>query len=197
MGVSKQRRCAEGFPDKTTLPKKLCPRLTHVEQRQPSSELPPFLWLVDTVAAHELSYLLSIMRVSAVTCDKIGHRFARFALNANPATRTVRSVAFRADRNPVGTFHATPKAPTAVRTNCESCVDRRVTARAFDEHRRHDKFGHLTASFCDTASHRSQQASQRQTVCQKETTLPKRRCPRCCEPKRDNGANEPANQTML
>ena len=40
-----------------------------------------------------------------------------------------------------------------------------------------------TEGFYDTASHRSQQASQHQTVYQKETMLPKRRCPRRCKPK--------------
>ena len=40
-----------------------------------------------------------------------------------------------------------------------------------------------TEGFYDTASRRSQQASQHQTVYQKETTLPKRRCPRRGKPK--------------
>ena len=55
----------------------------------------------------------------------------------------------------------------------------------------------LTGGFCDTASLRSQQASQHGTAYQKEITLPKRRCPRRCKPERDNGANDLANQTML
>ena len=46
-----------------------------------------------------------------------------------------------------------------------------------------------TEGFYDTASHRSQQASQHSIVYQKETTLPKRRCPRRCKPICDNGAN--------
>ena len=48
----------------------------------------------------------------------------------------------------------------------------------------------LTEGFYDTASHRSQQASQHQLVYQKEITLPKRRCPRRGKPTRDNGVNE-------
>ena len=47
-----------------------------------------------------------------------------------------------------------------------------------------------TEGFYDTASHRSQQASQHQTVYQKDTTLPKRRCPRRCKPMNYNGAIE-------
>ena len=43
--------------------------------------------------------------------------------------------------------------------------------------------GHTTEGFYDTASHRSQQTSQHQTVYQKEITLPKRRCPRRSKPK--------------
>ena len=41
----------------------------------------------------------------------------------------------------------------------------------------------LTEGFYDTASLRSQKASQHQIVYQKETTLPKRRCPRRRKPK--------------
>ena len=40
------------------------------------------------------------------------------------------------------------------------------------------RFVPTTEGFYDTASLRSQQASQHQTVYQKENTLPKRRCPR-------------------
>ena len=47
-----------------------------------------------------------------------------------------------------------------------------------------------TEGFYDTASLRSQQTSQLQSVYQKEITLPKRRCPRRGKPKRDNEANE-------
>ena len=50
--------------------------------------------------------------------------------------------------------------------------------------------GRTTEGFYDTASHRSQQASQHQSVYQKEKTLPKRRCPRRGKPERDNGANQ-------
>ena len=48
--------------------------------------------------------------------------------------------------------------------------------------------GPTTEGFYDTASHRSQQVSQHPTVYQKETALPKRRCPRRGKPKRHNGA---------
>ena len=47
-----------------------------------------------------------------------------------------------------------------------------------------ERFVPTTERFYDTASHRSQQASQHQPVYQKETTLPKRRCPRRGKPKR-------------
>ena len=53
-----------------------------------------------------------------------------------------------------------------------------------------DSLGPLTEGFYDTASLRSQEMSQHGTVYQKEITLPKRRCPRRCKPKRANGANE-------
>ena len=46
------------------------------------------------------------------------------------------------------------------------------------------RFVPTTEGFYDTASHRSQQVSQHQAVYQKETTLPKRRCPRRGKPKR-------------
>ena len=54
-----------------------------------------------------------------------------------------------------------------------------------------------TEGFYDTASHRSQQASQHKTVYQKETTLPKRRCPRRDKPNRIIEASDVANQTTL
>ena len=60
-----------------------------------------------------------------------------------------------------------------------------------------DDLRHITEGFYDTASLRSQQASQHRPVYQKEITLPKRRCPRCCQPSRDNGANDSANPRML
>ena len=50
--------------------------------------------------------------------------------------------------------------------------------------------GRTTEGIYDTASLRSQKASQHKTVYQEEATLPKRRCPRRCKPARDNGANE-------
>ena len=57
--------------------------------------------------------------------------------------------------------------------------------------------GRVTEGFYDTASHRSQQASQHQTAYQKESTLPKRRCPRRGKPKRVNEAIDMANQTTF
>ena len=57
--------------------------------------------------------------------------------------------------------------------------------------------GRTTEGFYDTASHRSQQASQHQSVYQKETTLPKRRCPRCGQPKHTIEVNSMANQMTL
>ena len=55
----------------------------------------------------------------------------------------------------------------------------------------------LTEGFYDTASHRSQQVSQHPTVYQKETALPKRRCPRRGKPKYVTEAVGLANQRML
>ncbi len=48
-----------------------------------------------------------------------------------------------------------------------------------------------------TASHRSQQMSQQQTVYQKGTTSPKRRCPRHCKPKCVIEVNDFANPMFL
>ena len=55
-------------------------------------------------------------------------------------------------------------------------------------HRSSDYLWHITEGFYDTASLRSQKSSQYRRVYQKETTLPKRRCPRRRKPTRDNGA---------
>ena len=52
------------------------------------------------------------------------------------------------------------------------------------------RFVRTTEGFYDTASLRSQLASQHQTVYQKESRLPKRRCPRRGKPARHNGANK-------
>ena len=55
----------------------------------------------------------------------------------------------------------------------------------------------LTEGFYDTASHRSQQASQLPTVYKKETTLPKRRNPRRGKTNHGTKAADAVNQTML
>ena len=54
-----------------------------------------------------------------------------------------------------------------------------------------------TEGFYDTASHRSQQTWQHQTVYQKDTTLLERRCPRHGKPKHVTEADDMANRTML
>ena len=59
------------------------------------------------------------------------------------------------------------------------------------------RFVPTTEGFYDTASLRSQQVSQHPTVYQKETALPKRRCPRRGKPKYVTEAAELANHTML
>ena len=59
------------------------------------------------------------------------------------------------------------------------------------------RFVPTTEGFYDTASHRSQQVSQHQSVYQKETALPKRRCPRRYKPKCITETIDMASQTSL
>ena len=57
--------------------------------------------------------------------------------------------------------------------------------------------GRTTEGFYDTASLRRQKASQHQSVYQKQTALPKRRCPRRGKPKRVTEGSNVANQMMF
>ena len=126
----------------------------------------------------------------AITNRQVSHRILRFALDANAAAGTVRKVAFRTVCNPIVAFDTATETSRAVGADWQSCVHRRVTAGASNERGRHSWLSRLTEGFYDTASLRSQKASQHTSVYQKETTLPKRRCPRRCKPTRDNGAKD-------